>query len=153
MITLLLLGQITREEFLDFRKQAEIQFARIDERFNKIEAQIQALNQRIDDTNKRIEDLRNDLRNQMIFLGTLFVGILGVLITFLISWLNFVKDYKEKKADKELVVKLEEKFKNLEDENKRLRNQNQALIFVIEKIVNGASREEIKSEIELIKKL
>ena len=85
MITLLLLGQITGEEFLDFRKQAEIQFARIDERFNKIETQIQALNQRIDDTNKRIEDLRNDLRNQMIFLGTLFVGILGVLITFLIS--------------------------------------------------------------------
>jgi len=52
-----------------------------------------------------------------------------------------------------LVVKLEEKFKNLEDENKRLRNQNEALIFIIEKIVNGASREEIKSEIELIKKL
>jgi septal ring factor EnvC (AmiA/AmiB activator) len=85
MITLLLLGQITREEFLDFRKQAEIQFARIDERFNKIEAQIQALNQRIDDLRKDNENIRNDLRNQMIFLGTLFVGILGVLITFLIS--------------------------------------------------------------------
>ena len=160
MITLLLLAQITRDEFLDFRKQAEIQFARIDERFNRIEKEIQALNQRIDDLNKRIDDLRkenenirNDLRNQMIFFGTLFVGILGVLITFLISWLNFVKDYKEKKADKELVVKLEEKFKNLEDENKKLKNQNQALIFILEKFINGASKEEIKSEIEIIKKM
>jgi hypothetical protein len=89
----------------------------------------------------------------MIFFGTLFVGILGVLITFLISWLNFVKDYKERKADKELVVKLEEKFKNLEDENKKLKNQNQALIFILEKFINGASKEEIKSEIEIIKKM
>ncbi len=153
MITLLLLGQITRDEFMDFKRQVEVQFAEIRGEIKELRSQIQALNQRIDDTNKRIEDLRNDLRNQMIFFGTLFVGILGVLITFLISWLNFVKDYKEKKADKELVVKLEEKFKNLEDENKRLRNQNEALIFIIEKIVNGASREEIKSEIELIKKL
>jgi len=153
MITLLLLGQITREEFLDFKRQTEVQLAEIRGEIKELKSQIQALNQRIDDTNKRIDDLRNDLRNQMIFFGTLFVGILGVLITFLISWLNFVKDYKEKKADKELVVKLEEKFKNLEDENKRLRNQNEALIFIIEKIVNGASREEIKSEIELIKKL
>jgi peptidoglycan hydrolase CwlO-like protein len=153
MIALLLLAQITREEFLDFKRQTEVQLAEIRGEIKELKSQIQALNQRIDDTNKRIDDLRNDLRNQMIFFGTLFVGILGVLITFLISWLNFVKDYKEKKADKELVVKLEEKFKNLEDENKRLRNQNEALIFIIEKIVNGASREEIKSEIELIKKL
>jgi len=29
MITLLILAQITREEFLDFKKQAEIQFVRI----------------------------------------------------------------------------------------------------------------------------
>jgi FtsZ-binding cell division protein ZapB len=153
MITLLLLAQITRDEFLDFRKQAEIQFARIDERFNRIEKEIQALNQRIDDLRKENENIRNDLRNQMIFFGTLFVGILGVLITFLISWLNFVKDYKEKKADKELVVKLEEKFKNLEDENKKLKNQNQALIFILEKFISGASNEEIKSEIEIIKKM
>jgi hypothetical protein len=46
-------------------------------------------------------------------------------------------------VDKKLVVKLEEKFKNLEEENKRLRNQNQVLISIIEKIVNGASKEEI----------
>jgi len=52
MTTLLLLAQITREEFLDFRRQTEIQLARIDERFNKIETEIQALNQRIDDLDK-----------------------------------------------------------------------------------------------------
>ena len=56
----------------------ETRVARIEERLNGIE-------KRIDDTNKRLDDLRNDLRNQMIFFGTLFVGILGVLITFLIS--------------------------------------------------------------------
>jgi hypothetical protein len=56
-------------------------------------------------------------------------------------------------VDKELVVKLEEKFKNLEHENKRLRNQNEALIFILEKFTNGASKEEIKSEIEIIKKM
>jgi FtsZ-binding cell division protein ZapB len=153
MITLLLLGQITRDEFMDFKRQVEVQFAEIRGEIKELRSQIQALNQRIDDLRKDNENIRNDIRNQMIFFGTLFVGILGVLITFLISWLNFVKDYKEKKADKELVVKLEEKFKNLEDENKRLRNQNEAIIFIIEKIVNGASREEIKSEIELIKKI
>ncbi|MFZ8847290.1 MAG: coiled-coil domain-containing protein [Candidatus Hydrothermia bacterium] len=150
MIILLLLGQNLNEQRLirieDRINALETRVARIEERLNGIE-------KRIDDTNKRIEDLRNDLRNQMIFLGTLFVGILGVLITFLISWLNFVKDYKERKADKELVVKLEEKFKNLEDENKKLKNQNQALIFILEKFINGASKEEIKSEIEIIKKM
>ena len=138
---------------MDFKRQVEVQFAEIKGEIKELKSQIQALNQRIDDLRKDNENIRNDIRNQMIFFGTLFVGILGVLITFLISWLNFVKDHKEKKADRELVVKLEEKFKNLEDENKRLRNQNEALIFIIEKIVNGASREEIKSEIELIKKL
>jgi len=160
MITLLLLAQITRDEFMDFKRQVEVQFAEIKGEIKELRSQIQALNQRINDLDKRIDDLRkdnenirNDIRNQMIFFGTLFVGILGVLITFLISWLNFVKDYKEKKADKELVVKLEEKFKNLEEENKRLRNQNQVLISIIEKIVNGSSKEEIKAEIEIIKKL
>jgi hypothetical protein len=153
MITLLLLAQITREEFLDFKRQTEVQFAEIRGEIKELRSQIQALNQRINDLRRDNENIRNDIRNQTIFLGTLFVGILGVLITFLISWLNFVKDYKEKKADKELVFKLEEKFKNLEEENKRLRNQNQVLINIIEKIVNGSSKEEIKAEIEIIKKL
>jgi septal ring factor EnvC (AmiA/AmiB activator) len=85
MIALLLLAQITREEFLDFKRQTEVQLAEIRGEIKELKSQIQALNQRIDDTNKRIDDLRNDLRNQMIFFGTLFVGILGVLITFLIS--------------------------------------------------------------------
>ena len=90
MLALLLLSQITKEEFLDFRKQAEIQFARID------------------DSNFRCS--------------------------------NYIFNFM---VDKKLVVKLEEKFKNLEEENKRLRNQNQVLISIIEKIVNGASKEEI----------
>ena len=66
MIILLLLGQSLNEQRL----------IRIEDRINALET---------DDTNKRLDDLRNDLRNQMIFFGTLFVGILGVLITFLIS--------------------------------------------------------------------
>ena len=97
MITLLLLAQTTRDECMDFKRQVEVQFAEIKE----LKSQIQALNQRTNNLDKKIDDLRkdnenirNDIRNQMIFFGTLFVGILGVLITFLISWLNFVKDYK-----------------------------------------------------------
>ena len=101
---------------MDFKRQVEVQFAEIRGEIKELRSQVQALNQRIDDLRKDNENIRNDIRNQMIFFGTLFVGILGVLITFLISWLNFVKDYKEKKANKELVVKLEEKFKNLENE-------------------------------------
>ena len=64
MITLLLLAQITREKFLDFKKQAEIQFVRIDERFNKIEAENQALNQRINYTNERIDDFIGFIRRE-----------------------------------------------------------------------------------------
>jgi TolA-binding protein len=82
MIILLLLGQNLNEQKLirieDRINALETRVARIEERLNGIE-------KRIDDNNKRLDDLRNDLRNQMIFFGTLFVGILGVLITFLIS--------------------------------------------------------------------
>jgi len=92
MITLLLLAQITRDEFMDFKRQVEVQFAEIKGEIKELRSQIQALNQRINDLDKRIDDLRkdnenirNDIRNQMIFFGTLFVGILGVLITFLTS--------------------------------------------------------------------
>jgi hypothetical protein len=66
---------------------------------------------------------------------------------------DILKACEEKKADKELVIKLEQKIENLEAENKRLKNQNQALIFILEKFINGASKEEIKSEIEIIKKM
>ena len=102
MITLLLLAQITREEFLDFKKQAEIQFVRIDERFNKIEAEIQALNQRINYTNERIDD---------------FIGFI-----------------RREKADKIELNKIEKKLEELEIEN----------ISIIEKIVNGASKDLIE---------
>ena len=102
MITLLLLAQITREEFLDFKKQAEIQFVRIDERFNKIEAEIQALNQRINYTNERIDD---------------FIGFI-----------------RREKADKIELNKIEKKLEELEIEN----------ISIIEKIVNGVSKDLIE---------
>jgi uncharacterized coiled-coil protein SlyX len=89
MIILLLLGQNLNEQRLlrieDRINALETRVARIEERLNGIEKRIDDTNKRIDDTNKRLDDLRNDLRNQMIFFGTLFVGILGVLITFLIS--------------------------------------------------------------------
>jgi cell division protein FtsB len=161
MITLLLLAQITREEFMDFRRQTEIQLARIDERFNKIETQIQALNQRINDLDKRIDDLDKKLNKRMDDLITylwIFMGFITILIGFIIGFglwdrRTYLKPVEEKKADKELVIKLEQKVENLEDENKRLKNQNQALIFILEKFISGASKEEIKSEIEIMKKM
>jgi hypothetical protein len=57
------------------------------------------------------------------------------------------------KADKIELNKIGEKLEELESENRSLKSQNKALISIIEKIVNGASKEEIKAEIELIKKL
>jgi cell division protein FtsB len=154
MITLLLLSQITREEFLDFRRQTEIQLARIDERFNKIETEIQALNQRIDDLDKKLNKRMDDLITYL----WIFMGFITILIGFIIGFglwdrRTYLKPVEEKKADKELVMKLEQKIENLEDENKRLKNQNQALIFILEKFINGASNEEIKSEIEIMKKM
>ena len=48
MITLLLLNQITRDEFMDFKRQMEVQFAEIrgeiKELKTEMRAQIQALN-------------------------------------------------------------------------------------------------------------
>jgi hypothetical protein len=154
MITLLLLSQITREEFLDFKRQTEIQLARIDERFNKIETEIQALNQRIDDLDKKLNKRMDDLITYL----WIFMGFITILIGFIIGFglwdrRTYLKPVEEKKADKELVIKLEQKIENLEDENKRLKNQNQALIFILEKFINGASKEEIKSEIEIMKKM
>jgi len=36
-----------------------------------------------------------------------------------------------------LQIKLEQKIENLEDENKKLKNQNQALIFIAEGLFNS----------------
>jgi len=147
MITLLLLNQITRDEFMDFKRQVEVQFAEIKgeikEFKTEMRAQIQALNQRMDD---------------LITYLWIFMGFITILIGFIIGFglwdrRTYLKPVEEKKADKELVMKLEQKIENLEDENKRLKNQNQALIFILEKFINGANKEEIKSEIEIMKKL
>ncbi|MFZ8847556.1 MAG: coiled-coil domain-containing protein [Candidatus Hydrothermia bacterium] len=161
MITLLLLSQITRDEFMDFKRQTEVQFAEIRGEIKELKSQIQALNQRINDLDKRIDDLDKKLNKRMDDLITylwIFMGFITILIGFIIGFglwdrRTYLKPVEEKKADKELVMKLEQKIENLEDENKRLKNQNQALIFILEKFINGASKEEIKSEIEIIKKM
>jgi hypothetical protein len=161
MITLLLLSQITRDEFMDFKRQTEVQFAEIKGEIKELKSQIQALNQRINDLDKRIDDLDKKLNKRMDDLITylwIFMGFITILIGFIIGFglwdrRTYLKPVEEKKADKELVIKLEQKVENLEDENKKLKNQNQALIFILEKFINGASKEEIKSEIEIIKKM
>jgi len=161
MITLLLLSQITRDEFMDFKRQTEVQFAEIKGEIKELRSQIQALNQRINDLDKRIDDLDKKLNKRMDDLITylwIFMGFITILIGFIIGFglwdrRTYLKPVEEKKADKELVMKLEQKIENLEDENKRLKNQNQALIFILEKFINGASKEEIKSEIEIMKKM
>jgi len=92
MITLLLLAQITREEFLDFKRQAEIQFVRIDERFNKIEAEIQALNQRINYTNQRIDDFISFIR----ILSGILIAITLINLALLIYLILYILYYKER---------------------------------------------------------
>ena len=64
MITLLFLAQITREEFMDFRKQTEIQLARIDDLDKKL--------------NKRMDDLITYL--------WIFMGFITILIGFIIGF-------------------------------------------------------------------
>ena len=154
MITLLLLSQITRDEFMDFKRQTEVQFAEIKGEIKELRSQIQALNQRIDDLDKKLNKRMDDLITYL----WIFMGFITILIGFIIGFglwdrRTYLKPVEEKKADKELVIKLEQKIENLEDENKKLKNQNQALIFILEKFINGASKEEIKSEIEIMKKL
>jgi len=110
MITLLILTQITRDEFMDFKRQVEVQFAEIRDEIKEFKtemrAQIQALNQRIDD---------------LITYLWIFMGFITILIGFgLWDRRTYLKPVEEKKADKELVIKLEQKIENLEDENKRL---------------------------------
>jgi cell division protein FtsB len=154
MITLLLLSQITRDEFMDFKRQTEVQFAEIKGEIKELRSQIQALNQRIDDLDKKLNKRIDDLITYL----WIFMGFITILIGFIIGFglwdrRTYLKPVEEKKADKELVIKLEQKIENLEDENKKLKNQNQALIFILEKFINGASKEEIKSEIEIMKKM
>ena len=132
MITLLLLSQITRDEFMDFKRQVEVQFAEIKGEINELKtemrAQIQALNQRINDLDKRIDDLDKKLNKRMDDLITylwIFRGFITILIGFIIGFglwdrRTYLKPVEEKKVDKELVMKLEQKIENLEDENKRL---------------------------------
>jgi hypothetical protein len=64
MITLLLLAQITREEFMNFRRQKEIQLARIDDLDKKL--------------NKRMDDLITYL--------WIFMGFITILIGFIIGF-------------------------------------------------------------------
>jgi cell division protein FtsB len=154
MITLLLLSQITRDEFMDFKRQTEVQFAEIKGEIKELRSQIQALNQRIDDLDKKLNKRMDDLITYL----WIFMGFITILIGFIIGFglwdrRTYLKPVEEKKADKELVIKLEQKIENLEDENKKLKNQNQTLIFILEKFINGASKEEIKSEIEIMKKM
>ena len=106
----LILTQITRDEFMDFKRQVEVQFAEIRDEIKEFKtemrAQIQALNQRIDD---------------LITYLWIFMGFITILIGFgLWDRRTYLKPVEEKKADKELVIKLEQKIENLEDENKRL---------------------------------
>ena len=64
MITLLFLAQITREEFMNFRRQKEIQLARIDDLDKKL--------------NKRMDDLITYL--------WIFMGFITILIGFIIGF-------------------------------------------------------------------
>ncbi|MFZ8845978.1 MAG: hypothetical protein ACO2O6_02110 [Candidatus Hydrothermia bacterium] len=93
MITLLLLAQITREEFLDFKRQTEVQFAEIRGEINELKtemrAQIQALNQRIDSTNKRIDDFISSMR----ILASVLIAITAINLALVINLY-----YKERKS-------------------------------------------------------
>jgi anti-sigma-K factor RskA len=93
VITLLLLAQITREEFLDFKRQTEVQFAEIRGEINELKtevrAQIQALNQRIDSTNKRIDDFISFMR----ILSSVLIAITAINLALVINLY-----YKERKS-------------------------------------------------------
>jgi hypothetical protein len=151
MIILLLLGQSLNEQRL----------IRIEDRINALETRVVRIEERLNGIEKRIDDLDRKLNKRMDDLITylwIFMGFITILIGFIIGFglwdrRTYLKPVEEKKADKELVIKLEQKIENLEDENKRLKNQNQALIFILEKFISGASNEEIKSEIEIVKKM
>jgi len=93
MITLISISQITREEFLEFKKYVEVQFTKTEEKFKAIEAQIQTSNQ-------RIEDLYKKLNKRMDDLITYLLDIYGIYNNFnrIYNWIWFM----------EIVIKLEQ---------------------------------------------
>ena len=141
MIILLLLGQSLNEQRL----------IRIEDRINALETRVARIEERLNGIEKRINDLDKKLNKRMDDLITylwIFMGFITILIGFIIGFglwdrRTYLKPLEEKKADKELVMKLEQKIENLEDENKRLKNQNQALIFILEKFISGASKKKL----------
>jgi len=82
------------------------------------------------------------LASVLIAIATLNLGLVIYLI-YLIIKMGKAVDKIGEKADKIELNKIGKKLEELESEN----------TSIIEKIVNGASKEEIKAEIELIKKL
>jgi len=82
MITLLLLSQITRDEFMDFKRQTEVQFAEIKGEIKELRSQIQALNQRIDDLDKKLNKRMDDLITYL----WIFMGFITILIGFIIGF-------------------------------------------------------------------
>ena len=85
MITLLILAQTTRDEFMDFKRQVEVQFAEIKgeikEFKTEMRAQIQVLNQRMDD---------------LITYLWIFMGFITILIGFIIGFGLLVEQVKKK---------------------------------------------------------
>ena len=122
MIILLLLGQSLNERRL----------IRIEDRINALETRVARIEERLNGIEKRIDDLDRKLNKRMDDLITylwIFMGFITILIGFIIGFglwdrRTYLKPVEEKKADKELVMKLEQKIENLENENKRLKNQN-----------------------------
>ena len=82
------------------------------------------------------------LASVLIAMATLNLGLVIYLI-YLIIKMGKAVDKIGEKADKIELNKIGKKLEELESEN----------ISIIEKIVNGASKEEIKSEIEIMKKM
>jgi len=68
MIILILISQITREEFLEFKKYVKVQFT-------KTENQIQNLNQRIEDLDKKLNKRIDDLITYLWIFMDLVYGI------------------------------------------------------------------------------
>ncbi len=162
--------QISKEDFYQFKEEIRTEFARIYGRMDKIEtqiqalnaemkAQIQALNQRIDAVEKRLDDTNNKINLFATLFGGIFVGILGFLATFLYSWIGFIREHKEKKADKEEVIKLQEKIKELEaqnyllmKENKELKEKQNLLLEAIWDLAQKQGNKELMEKLEPVKR-